>query len=235
MLDKGAQEVVVFMMACHSGGLVDAFKQDGRLNDFKTKYPGRTLFIMASSRGDTNSSTNAGSVTTDAEVTGGGEGTGGSAFGNALWRAWNGEADKPENGGNDDGIIQLSELIKRTTVLTKENSGGSHTPEILDGYADQNLPLYCIKFDPKSAANPLCRTGTQTTGSAIATATGTGTATSTALITAATAPTTSTTTATRTQTAATAPTMNPPESSRGLHGAQRGRRQPGRRQPEPLI
>lgn len=147
ILDKGASEVVIFMMACFSGGLVEAFESDPNL----AKYKGKTIFIMSSSEVDKESST--GTTEADAKL-GRGEGSSGSAFGNSLWRAIRGDADKA---GNDDGIVTLQEVIDFVIPATKELGG--HTPQFLKGYFDPNLPIKCIAEHPKAAANPLCRVG----------------------------------------------------------------------------
>ena len=149
MLDKGASEVVIFMMACFSGGLVEAFQQDPRLQKYGKD---KTIFVMSSSRSSETSSTL--SAAGDGKM-GGQAGTAGSAFGNALWRAMRGDADQAQNGGNDDGIVTLGEVVAFATELTKDQ--GNHTPTVLQGHYDPALPIVCIPNHPKAQGNPLCR------------------------------------------------------------------------------
>ena len=149
MLDRGASEVVIFMMACFSGGLVEAFQQDPRLRKYGKD---KTIFVMASSRSGETSSTL--SAAGDGKL-GGQAGTAGSAFGNALWRAMRGDADQAQNGGNDDGIVTLGEIAAFATALTKDQ--GNHTPTVLQGHYDATLPIVCIPDHPKARSNPLCR------------------------------------------------------------------------------
>jgi hypothetical protein len=82
-LSMPAREVVVFTMACYSGGLVDAFDRvQARWSDYQAQ--GRTLFVMASSRADEESSTGPG---TDPDEPNGPNGSAGSAYGHSLWKA----------------------------------------------------------------------------------------------------------------------------------------------------
>jgi hypothetical protein len=156
MLDKGAKEVVIFMMACYSGGLIDAFQNDPRLfKDGKPveKYKDRTIFVMSSSESDKTSSTGDNGVD---KKTGRGAGSDGSAFGNALWRAMRGDADKA---GNDDGVVTLKEIVDFVVPETQALGGDEQKPQVLKGFYDDNLPMKCIPDHPKAKDNPLCRTG----------------------------------------------------------------------------
>lgn len=143
MLDKGAQEVVIFMMACNSGGIVDAFSAADL-----SRYEGKTIFVMASSAADVNSST--GDMSVDPTI--GGQGSTGSAFGNSLWKALQGAADI-----NKDGVITLQEIIDYVVPAT-ENLGG-HKPQYLGGHFKGELPIKCLADNPKAATNPYCRVG----------------------------------------------------------------------------
>lgn len=122
-----AKETVLFIMACHSGGLVSAFdSKKTEWEDFQSK--GKTLFVMASSKHSENSSTGPG---TDAEEPNGGEGTAGSAFGHSLWKALIGHADG-EVDGVKDGYLSLEEIEKFTVKKTLEIGG--HTPVSTGAY-----------------------------------------------------------------------------------------------------
>jgi hypothetical protein len=134
VLAMPAKEIVIFTMACYSGGLVDAFNQaQSRWSDFKSK--GRTLFVMASSTADEESSTGPG---TDPDEPNGPDGSAGSAFGHSLWKALIGYADKSENGGNNDGFITLGEITKY--VVSDTETEGGHTP-VFTGVYDDGLKV----------------------------------------------------------------------------------------------
>jgi hypothetical protein len=129
-----AKEIVIFTMACFSGGLVDAFNdQKDRWADFQKQ--GRTLFVMASSTADEESSTGPG---TDPDEPNGDDGSAGSAFGHALWKALIGYADKTENGGNGDGFISLDEITKY--VVSDSQAEGNQTP-VFTGAYDPTLKI----------------------------------------------------------------------------------------------
>jgi hypothetical protein len=128
-----AKEIVIFTMACFSGGLVDAFNQaKDRWADFKSQ--GRTLFVMASSTADEESSTGPG---TDPDEPNGPDGSAGP-FGHALWKALIGYADQTANGGNGDGFISLDEITKY--VVSDSESEGGQTP-VYTGVYDPTLKI----------------------------------------------------------------------------------------------
>jgi hypothetical protein len=133
-LNTPAKEVVIFTMACFSGGLVDTF------NNHKDVWgnwqsQGKTLFVMASSKADEESSTGPG---TDPDEPNGPDGSAGSAFGHSLWKALIGYADKSASGGNGDGIITLGEIVKYVSADTQQE--GNQTP-VWTGAYDENLPI----------------------------------------------------------------------------------------------
>jgi len=133
-LSMPAKEIVIFTMACFSGGLVDAFNDaKDRWQDFASQ--GRTLFVMASSESYEESSTGPG---TDQDEPNGPDGSAGSAFGHSLWKALIGYADQQSNGGNGDGFISLGEITKYVVEDT-QNEGG-HTP-VFTGVYDANLKI----------------------------------------------------------------------------------------------
>ncbi len=122
-----ASEIVVFIMACHSGGLVNSFdKKKADWQNFQAQ--GRTLFVLASSKVSENSSTGPG---TDGEEPGGPEGSAGSAFGHALWKALIGHSDGHVD-GMKDGFIGLAEIRDYSTWKTKDLAG--HTPVSTGAY-----------------------------------------------------------------------------------------------------
>ena len=133
-LGMNAHETIVFTMACFSGGLVDAFNQQkDKWQNFKDQ--GKTLFVMASSKADEESSTGPG---TDPDEHSGEDGSAGSAFGHALWKALIGYADKVENGGSGHGIVTLGEVIKYTVEQSQRD--GNQTP-VYTGSYDESLPI----------------------------------------------------------------------------------------------
>jgi hypothetical protein len=134
VLGMPAQELVVFTMACYSGGLVDAFDQaKDRWSNFQQQ--GKTLFVMASSKADEESSTGPG---TDPDEPNGPDGSAGSAFGHSLWKALIGYADKAAGGGNGDGYVTLGEIVKYVVADTQQE--GSQTP-VYTGAYDPNLKI----------------------------------------------------------------------------------------------
>lgn len=131
VLSFKAKESVIFIMACHSGGLVASF--DEKKSEWQDmQASGRTLFVMASSKHSENSSTGPG---TDPEEPNGANGTAGSAFGHALWKALIGHGDG-EMDGVKDGYLSLDEISKFTVKKTEEVGG--HTP-VYTGAYDGNL------------------------------------------------------------------------------------------------
>lgn len=116
-----AKEIVIFTMACHSGGLVEAFNQkESEWKDFPSK--GRSLFVMASSDVDSESGTGPG---TDPDEPKGENGTAGSAFGHAVWKSITGSADGFVD-GIKDGFVSLEEMREYATLRTMQI--GHHRP-----------------------------------------------------------------------------------------------------------
>lgn len=121
-----AKEVVIFMMACHSGGMVDQFNQrKGEWGEWRAK--GRSLFVMASSTVQQTSSTGPGTDSGEQ----GPQGSAGSAYGHALWKTLSGEADGYLDGVKD-GFISLGEIAAYATYKTKRVGG--HTPQVTGAY-----------------------------------------------------------------------------------------------------
>ena len=132
-LSYPAQELVVFIMACHSGALVDSFNaKKSEWSNFQSI--GRTLYVMASSKASELSSTGPG---TDPDEPGGPNGSSGSAFGWALWKSLIGYADGYVDGVKD-GYISLEEITKHTIAKTKAEGG--HTP-VYTGAYDAKLKM----------------------------------------------------------------------------------------------
>ncbi len=122
-LSYPAKELIVFTMACYSGNLVDSFNnQKSKWQNFASQ--GRTLMVMSSSASSEESSTGPG---TDVDEGGGPDGSAGSAFGFALWKALIGYSDGSADGVKD-GFISLGEI--KTFVVQKTQEVGSHTPQI---------------------------------------------------------------------------------------------------------
>jgi hypothetical protein len=131
-LSLPAQEIIIFTMACQSGGLVRSFEaRRSEWSNFRDQ--GRTLFVMASSRQDTNSSTGPGH---DPDEPGGPSGSAGSAFGHALWKALIGYADGFID-GIKDGYLSLGEIIEYTKWKT--NRVGGHMPVLTGSYSEALL------------------------------------------------------------------------------------------------
>lgn len=125
ILSLPSKEIIVFTMACHSGGLVDTF------NSMRSQWEGfaaqgRTLFVMSSSTVQQQSSTGPG-----ADGMGGPSGSAGSAFGHALWKALMGEADGAFDGVKD-GFLDLGEIEAYTKSKTKQVGG--HDPTSTGSY-----------------------------------------------------------------------------------------------------
>ncbi len=116
-----AKEVVIFIMACHSGGLVDSFNAKKAAWENWGKWK-RTLFVLASSKISETSSTGPGK---DPDEPNGPSGSAGSAFGHALWKALIGYADG-YGSGVKDGFISIGEIIDFSIYKTKQVGG--HTP-----------------------------------------------------------------------------------------------------------
>jgi hypothetical protein len=144
-LNMPAKEVIIFIMACRSGGLIDAFNRvKERWQDRATD--GRTLFVMASSTVSVDSSTGPG---TDSDEATGPYGSAGSAFGWALWKSLIGYADGYTNGVKD-GFLSLDEITKYTVKKTAEQGG--HTP-VYTGVYNGNLIMN--KVPPRSYLDTL--------------------------------------------------------------------------------
>jgi hypothetical protein len=121
VLSYPGRELIVFTMACNSGGLVNAFNAKKDVwGDWADQ--GRTLFVMTSSTVDRNSATGPGR---DPDEPGGPHGSAGSAFGHALWKALIGYADGYSDGVKD-GFLDLQEIIDYTMVRTQQI--GRHSP-----------------------------------------------------------------------------------------------------------
>jgi len=128
-----AREIVIFTMACLSGNLVDSFNEKRSVwQDWPLE--GRSLLVMSSSRADENSSTGPG---TDPDQPNSPNGSAGSAFGHALWKALIGYADGYPNGFKD-GFLSLGEIIDFTVWKTRQVGG--HTPTFT-GIYDRNLVM----------------------------------------------------------------------------------------------
>lgn len=122
-----AKEVVIFTMACYSGGLVNSF------NNVRSRWEnwasqGRSLLVMASSTVSQTSSTGPGR---DGDEPGGPDGSAGSAFGHAIWKSLIGYADGTLDGVKD-GYISLEELVEFTKEKTRQIGG--HNPQITGVY-----------------------------------------------------------------------------------------------------
>lgn len=142
------KEVIVFVMACYSGGLVD------RLNERKSEWAdwekqGRTLFVLASSPASQESSTGPG---TDSDEPTGPDGSAGSAFGYSLWKALIGYADGSVDGVKD-GYVSLGEILAYTTQKTL--AVGGHKP-VYTGTFNPNLIMN--RVPPKAYVASLTHT-----------------------------------------------------------------------------
>lgn len=139
-----AKEVIVFIMSCYSGNLVESFNKKKDLwKDWQVN--GRTLFVLASSKPSEESSTGPG---TDSDEPNGPSGSAGSAFGHALWKALIGYAD-----ANKDGLLTLGEIETYTIKRTKEVGG--HTPVVTGTYSPD---LVMAKVPPKEWVDSLLST-----------------------------------------------------------------------------
>ena len=135
-LALGAKETILFLMACHSGGLTEEFDRDrARWSDFAAKN--KTLFVMASSTRDQLSSTGPG---TDHDEPAGVDGSAGSAFGHALWKALLGYADGAVD-GLTDGFLTLGEIEAYTKMETLRIGG--HTP-VTTGIYDPEMVMAAV-------------------------------------------------------------------------------------------
>lgn len=149
-LSYPAKEIIIFIMACQSGGLIDSFNQKKtEWQDWQSQ--GRTLMVFASSKTSENSSTGPG---TDPEEQGGPNGSAGSAFGHALWKSLIGHADGYVDGVKD-GYLNLGEIHKFTVKKTEDVGG--HTPVSTGVY---NTGLIMNKVPPKAFVDSL-RGGTE--------------------------------------------------------------------------
>ncbi len=131
ILSLPAKEIIIFTMACHSGGLVDTFNQmRSQWSGFAAQ--GRTLFVMSSSTVQQTSKTGPNS---DAEAIGP-QGSAGSAFGHSLWKSLLGDSDGAYDGVKD-GFIDLGEIEAYTKQRTAQIGGhnpvstGSYNPGLI--------------------------------------------------------------------------------------------------------
>jgi len=126
-LNMKAKEIIIFTMACYSGNLVESFNAK---KDVWQNFPsqGRTLFVMSSSSKSQTSSTGPG---TDSDESGGPNGSAGSAYGHALWKALIGYADGYVDGVKD-GYLSLGEI--RDFATWKTNDVGGHKPVTTGAY-----------------------------------------------------------------------------------------------------
>ena len=133
VLSYPVKEAIVFTMSCFSGNLVDSFNNKRSVwGDWQRD--GKTLFVMASSRSNEESSTGPGE---DPDEPNGPYGSAGSAFGHALWKALIGYADGAVD-GHRDGVIQLGEIAKYVVADTLREGG--HTP-VFTGSYNSNLAI----------------------------------------------------------------------------------------------
>lgn len=140
VLSMKASEKIIFTMACYSGGLINSF------NSKKSEWEnylnnGKNLLVFSSSQSYETSSTGPGVDSDEPAQT---EGSAGSAFGHALWKALIGFADGYTSGVHD-GLLSLDEIIKFTTAKTLQIGG--HTP-VYTGSFNKNLIMNRV---PKKA------------------------------------------------------------------------------------
>lgn len=141
ILSLPAKEIVVFTMACHSGGLVDTFNQmRSQWSDFESKD--RTLYVLSSSTVEQTSKTGPG---TDVDTIGP-QGSAGSAFGHALWKGLIGDADGAYDGVKD-GFIDLGEIDAFTKQRTRQIGG--HDP-VSTGTYNPALIMNVVPADRKA-------------------------------------------------------------------------------------
>lgn len=161
VLQMPAREIVVFIMACHSGALVNSFKNRETVWRNWNKR-GKTLFVMASSHANSDS---IGGPNVDPEEKAKSTGSAGSAFGHALWKALIGHADGALDGVKD-GFISLGELESYTIHKTQQVSSGSfqHTPVVTGSYSPS---IIMNQVPPKEVAAMLEKKGAHLTGEAI--------------------------------------------------------------------
>lgn len=126
LLELPSKETIIFTMACYSGNFVDAMNAQKSTWQNRNEE-GRTLFLMSSSRSSETSSTGPGVDKTQP----GPDGSAGSAYGHALWKALSGLADGSVD-GIKDGYLSLEEISVYTIKRTKELGG--HTPVITGSY-----------------------------------------------------------------------------------------------------
>ncbi len=120
-LSLPAKEIVIFTMACYSGALIDSFNQvKSQWQDWGQR--GRSLLVMSSSTAREESGNG---PSTDPNEPGGPSGSGGSAFGHAIWKALTGAADGFVD-GSKDGFVSLGEIRDYTRYRTQQIGG--HTP-----------------------------------------------------------------------------------------------------------
>lgn len=143
ILAMKAKEIIIFTMACYSGGLVEAFEKN-KADWKKFKAEGRTLFVMSSSQKDQVSYSG---PNLDDEEPIKLQGAAGSLFGHALWKAFMGYSDGYGSGGVKDGKLTLGEI--RDFVIDQTKAKGQ-TPSVI-GIYDDNLVMSTIP--PKVTGN----------------------------------------------------------------------------------
>lgn len=148
-LSYPAKEILIFIMACKSGALVDSFNRvRSKWENWKSE--GRSLLVIASSADGVDSSTGPG---TDPDEPAGVSGSAGSAFGHALWKALNGSSDGFSDGVKD-GFVSLNEIRDYTRYRTKQIGG--HTPQDTGTY----LPHIVMNRIPSSSYLATLKGGT---------------------------------------------------------------------------
>ena len=144
-LSYPAKEIIIFTMACNSGGLVNSFNSvRSQWQDWGSR--GRALLVMSSSTVNENSSTGPGR---DPDEVNGPEGSAGSAFGHSLWKALIGYADGYIDGVKD-GYITLEEIVEFTKWKTQEVGG--HSPQVTGVY---NANVIMNRVPPRSFLDAL--------------------------------------------------------------------------------
>lgn len=139
-----AKEVIIFMMACHSGAFSNAITaQHGEYA--KWSREGRTLFVLASSQADQTSSTFPEAAKENAVKNPlNAPGNTGTAYGNVLWRAIRGDAD-----ANGDKKVTLKETFDFVTTQTQKLA--AHRPAFAGDFP-HNLVLTLVEGSNASEA-----------------------------------------------------------------------------------
>lgn len=144
ILSFKAKEILVFTMACYSGGLVEAFKKNEAEWRPLFEKQKRTLFIMSSSKANEVSDTGPGQDINDPYNI---VGDGGSLFGYYVWRGLTGLADT-----GHDGYITLGELRDYVTSnVSKAAAARDPAHRSMTGFAPditKQTPQSLGVFDP---------------------------------------------------------------------------------------